>query len=195
AQGPVLEQLQARFDPRHYRLDLSRAPLLQLACAADPGQQRWLGLLLFHHLALDHSSLEVLVEEISAVLQGTAGQLPAPAPYRNYVAQARLGHGEEQHQAFFREMLADIDEPTLAFGLQDVQRDGSGIRERQLRLDPALCRRLREQARHLGVSLASLLHLAWGRVLGQLAGRDDVVFGTVLLGRMQGGAGADRALG
>ncbi|WP_207239003.1 non-ribosomal peptide synthetase [Pseudomonas sp. GW456-L15] len=195
AQGPVLEQLQARFDPRRYRLDLSRAPLLQLACAADPGQQRWLGLLLFHHLALDHSSLEVLVEEISAVLQGTAAQLPAPAPYRNYVAQARLGHGEEQHQAFFREMLADIDEPTLAFGLQDVQRDGSGIRERQLRLDPALCRRLREQARQLGVSLASLLHLAWGRVLGQLAGRDDVVFGTVLLGRMQGGAGADRALG
>ncbi|MEX5612979.1 condensation domain-containing protein, partial [Pseudomonas protegens] len=37
AKGPVLEQLQARFDPRRYRLDLSRAPLLQLACAADPG--------------------------------------------------------------------------------------------------------------------------------------------------------------
>ncbi|WP_025130131.1 non-ribosomal peptide synthetase [Pseudomonas sp. PH1b] len=195
AAGSTLEQLQAHFDPRRYRLDLTRAPLLRLACAQEPGQQRWFASLLFHHLALDHTSLEVLVEEISSVLQGRAGQLPAPAPYRNYVAQARLGLSEADHQGFFREMLGDIDEPTLAFGLQDVNRDGSGIRESQRHLPPALCRRLRVQARRLGVSVASLMHLAWGRVLGQLSGRDEVVFGTVLLGRLHGGAGADRALG
>ncbi|MDP9511284.1 amino acid adenylation domain-containing protein [Pseudomonas protegens] len=195
ARGTILGQLQAGFDPRHYRLDLGRAPLLRLVCARDADPQRWLGILLLHHLALDHSSLEVLVQEISAVLQGHGAQLPPAVPYRNYVAQARLGLGEPEHQAFFRQMLGDIDEPTLAFGLQDVNRDGSGIREQQLRLEPALCRRLRQQARSLGVSVASLMHLAWGRVLGALSGRDDVVFGTVLLGRMHGGAGADRALG
>ncbi|NBF11896.1 non-ribosomal peptide synthetase [Pseudomonas sp. Fl4BN1] len=195
AKGATLAQLQARFDPRHYRLDLTCAPLLRLACAQDPGQQRWLGILLFHHLALDHTSLDVLVEEIGAVLQGRCGQLAPAAPYRNYVAQARLGLSEAEHQAFFREMLADIDEPTLAFGLQDVNRDGSGIHEHSLLLDPALCQRLREQARRLGVGVASLMHLAWGLVLGQVSGRDEVVFGTVLLGRMHGGAGADRALG
>ncbi|QIH08992.1 amino acid adenylation domain-containing protein [Pseudomonas sp. BIOMIG1BAC] len=195
AKGSTLKQLQARFDPRHYRLDLGCAPLMRLVCAQDPGQARWLGMLLFHHLALDHTSLEVLVEEISAVLQGRATQLPPATPYRNYVAQARLGLDEAQHQEFFHDLLGDIDEPTLAFGLQDVNRDGQGIQERQLRLDPLLCRRLRERARALGVSVASLVHLAWGRVLGQLSGRDEVVFGTVLLGRMQGGAGADRALG
>ncbi|MCU7645700.1 non-ribosomal peptide synthetase [Pseudomonas piscis] len=195
ARGSALAQLQERFDPRRYRLDLGSAPLLRLACARDPGQSRWLGILLFHHLALDHTSLEVLVEEISAVLQGRGGQLPPAVPYRNYVAQARLGLSEAQHQEFFQELLGDIDEPTLAFGLQDVKRDGGDIHERQLHLDPLLCQRLRTQARALGVSVASLLHLAWGRVLGQLSGRDDVVFGTVLLGRMQGGEGADRALG
>ncbi|MBK5438559.1 amino acid adenylation domain-containing protein [Pseudomonas sp. TH32] len=189
----VLAQLQQRFDPRHYRLDLSRASLMRFAYAEDQG--RHVGILLLHHILLDHTALHVLVEEMSASLAGHTEQLPDAVQYRNYVAQARLGVSAAQHEAFFSEMLGDIDEPTLAFGLQDVNRDGSGVREAHVPLDPALSLGLREQARQLGVSAASLVHLAWAHVLGQVSGQDDVVFGTVLLGRMQGGEGADRALG
>nr|WP_306298895.1 non-ribosomal peptide synthetase [Pseudomonas syringae] len=191
----VLQQLQQRFDPRHHRLDIARAPLMQLACAADPDNNRWVGILLFHHMALDHTALEVVVQEMQASLMGLAAQLPPAVPYRNHVAQARMGVSREEHEAFFRDMLADIDEPTLPLGLQDVQGDGSGIEEVHLMLDASLSARLHAQARLLGVSAASVMHLAWAQVVGRLSGREDVVFGTVLMGRMSGTAGTDRALG
>ena len=69
------------------------------------------------------------------------------------------------------------------------------LAEAQLRLEPDLSGRLRMQVRRLGVSAASLFHLAWALVLARTSGRDDVVFGTVLFGRMHGGANLDRAFG
>ncbi|WP_260957914.1 non-ribosomal peptide synthetase [Pseudomonas citri] len=195
ASGDIAAQLHQRFDPRHYRLDIRQAPMMRIAYAQDPANQRWVGMLLFHHLVDDVTSLAVLVSEIEAHMLGQQHALPASVPYRNYVAQARLGVSREAHERFFRDMLEDVEEPTLPFGLQDVQGDGSGIEEVRQAVEVDLGRRLRAQARQLGVSAASLYHLAWAQVLGQVSGKDDVVFGTVLVGRMQGGEGADRALG
>jgi len=116
-------------------------------------------------------------------------------PFRNFVAQARLGVSREEHEAFFTSMLGDVDEPTAPFGLTDVQGDGSQIVEASREVDPQLCQRLRAQAGALGVTAASVCHLAWALVLARTSGRDDVVFGTVMFGRMQGGEGADRVVG
>ncbi len=195
AAGPASEQLQQRFDPRHYRLDISQAPLLRLALTHDVVNQCWVAMLLFHHIAIDHAALELVQQEIHAHLYGQAHTLGEPVPYRNYVAQARLGVTNKQHEGFFREMLGDVDEPTLPFGLHDVRGDGHGVEEAHQTLPIELSQRLRTQARLQGVSAASLHHLAWAQVLGRLSGRNDVVFGTVLLGRMRGGEGARRALG
>ncbi|WP_413787155.1 amino acid adenylation domain-containing protein [Pseudomonas sp. B21-053] len=193
--GDIATQLHQQFDPRHYRLDIREAPMMRIAYAQDTANQRWVGILLFHHLVDDATSLAVLASEIEAHMLGQAQRLPMSVPYRNYVAQARLGVSREAHEAFFRDMLGEVDEPTLPFGLQDVQGDGSGIEEVREDIDADLSRRLRVQARQLGVSAASLYHLVWAQVLAKVSGRDDVVFGTVLIGRMQAGEGADRALG
>ncbi|WP_032632496.1 condensation domain-containing protein, partial [Pseudomonas syringae] len=197
ADGDINVQLHSRFDPRHFRLDVGQAPLMRVAYAEDPLNQRICALLLFHHMALDHVALEVVKHEMQAWLAGEADSLTAsvPVPYRNYVAQARLGVSQADHEAFFRDMLGDIDEPTLPFGLQDVQGDGRDIEEASLALDPQMSLRLRAQARQQGVSAASLVHLAWAQVLGKVSNKQDVVFGTVLMGRMQGGEGTERALG
>src|SRR5688572_7056381 len=58
------EQLWRRFDPRHYRMELGRAPLLRACIAEDRVRGRWLLLMLRHHLTGDHESLEVQREEI-----------------------------------------------------------------------------------------------------------------------------------
>ncbi|TFY88193.1 amino acid adenylation domain-containing protein [Pseudomonas nabeulensis] len=195
ADGGIIEQLHGRFDARHYRLDITQAPLLRMVYAHDPLNRRVAAILLFHHLALDHTAMAVVGQEMEAFLFNQGQDLPEPAPFRNYVAQARLGVSVAEHEQFFRDMLADVDEPTLPFGVQDVQGDGRDIEEAEQPLDPALALRVREQARQLGVSAASLMHLAWAHVLGVVSGRDEVVFGTVLMGRMQAGDGADRALG
>ncbi|WP_036254449.1 AMP-binding protein, partial [Methylobacter sp. BBA5.1] len=193
--GETAEQLAERYDPRQYRLDMRVAPLINGFIAYDPGEGRWLLLLLAHHLAFDNTALDLLLEEIRMHQLGQAEQLPAPLPFRNFVAQSRLGMKPEEHEAFFRGMLADVDEPTAPFGLLDVLGDGSRAQEARLAIAQDLARRVREQARSLGISAAGLFHLAWASVLARTSGRDDVVFGTVLFGRMQGGEGADRTLG
>ena len=143
----------------------------------------------------DHSTMEVMQSEVEAHLLGKADRLPRPLPFRNLVAQARLGMSQEEHEAYFRKLLSDVEEPTAPFGLLDVQGDGSGIEEARSQVDDEVARKIREQARRLGVSAASLCHVAWAQVLGKVSGREDVVFGSVLFGRMQGGEGADRVMG
>ncbi len=188
-------QLQARYAPQHYRMDVRLAPMIKGFLTEDPVQGRWLLQLVSHHLVCDHTALDVLVQETQVILQGRAEQLPAALPFRNFVAQARFGVRRVEHEAFFTQMLGDVEEPTLPFGLRDVQGNGSQVNEARREVDPRLAQRIRRQARRLGVSAASVMHLAWARVLACVSGRQNVVFGTVLFGRMHGGQGADRALG
>ncbi len=195
ADADAAAQLLARFNLRNYRLDVRKAPMLRAVMSYDAVRDRWLLLLLNHHLADDNTTLRILIEEIRAHVSGQADRLPPAVPFRNFVAQARLGVSAEEYEAFFRNMLGDVDEPTAPFGLLDVQGHGGNAEEVRIALDPELSRRLRERARVLGVTSASLFHLAWALVLARTSGRPDVVFGTVLFGRMRGGEGMDRALG
>jgi len=194
----VWRQAHLRVEPLrdgHAPLDLRQAPLMALDYAEEPQHPRWVARLRFHHLVNDATSTTILMQEIRAHLLGQQAQLPVPVPYRNVVVQARSPARQAGHEAFFRAQLGDVDEPTLAFALPERQADRAQTDEAERGLSDALNQRLRTQARGMGVSAASLFHLAWAQVLSRVAGRDDVLFGTVLLGRLLAGEGADRALG
>src|ERR1700722_17509447 len=193
AEGDSATALWRRFE--HAHINIRQAPLISATVAHDPAEDRWLLMLLLHHLVADHTTLELILAEMRAQLGGTADRLPLPLPFRNFVAEARLGANRAEQEAFFRSMLGDIDEPTAPFGLADVHGDGSATAEARFRLDADFAERLNRAVRRQNVTPACLFHLAWGLVLARLSGRDDVVFGTVLFGRFHGGIGADRALG
>jgi aryl carrier-like protein len=194
-EGDVAEELKRRFGPGHYRIDVREAPLMRGFVAHDARADKWLLLMLAHHLVLDHATLELLVAETQMIEQGRVAELSTPVPFRDFVAQARLGVSREEHEAFFREQLGDIDEPTAPFGLLDIRDGRAEIVESRKMLERSTARAVRECARSVGVSAASVMHLAWALVLARLSNRQDVVFGTVMLGRLQAGASADRVFG
>ncbi|RFA17536.1 condensation domain-containing protein, partial [Subtercola boreus] len=193
--GPALEQLERSSGLEHYRMNLAQAPLMHFVIAQDTQSERWLMLEISHHLIGDHSTQDVVNEEIETILSGREDSLSDPEPFRSLVGEVRIGITPEKHMRFFRVMLGDVDEATLPFGLGDVRDADQSIDEAHETMPAALNNRLRDQAGRLGVSLASLCHVAWGLVVARTSGRQDVVFGTVLLGRNQGTAVLERAMG
>ncbi|WP_139824082.1 condensation domain-containing protein, partial [Lonsdalea britannica] len=178
---------------RPARLEMDRAPLLAAQIAEDRPNERWLMTLLYHHVVDDATSLQLLVNEALALLQDEDAELPTPFQFRGHVAQVRQGRNITMEEAFFRQLLGTVTESTLPYGLTDNQQDGRETREAIAPLPAELVAALREQGKVHGVGVASLVHLAWGRVVSVLSGRDDVVFGTVLIGRLRDGA--EQALG
>ncbi|MFD7028606.1 amino acid adenylation domain-containing protein [Streptomyces sp. NPDC059917] len=176
-------------------LEIDRAPLLRLTVAEDPGSGRRYLLLSAHHLIEDATSLRLTLNELALHMADRADLLAPPAPYRDFVAHTRNRQDDADAEGHFRAMLGDVTEPTTPFGLTDVHGDTSRVRRLRRALPDALTREIRTQAQRLRIAPASLFHAAWARVVAATSGRDDVVFGTILSGRLQGVPGVERMLG
>jgi len=173
----------------HGYLDIENESSLRFITATLPGSEKQLVLMQLHHIAGDHTSLERLISEVALLAaaksdKNKAAQLSPAVPYRNLIAHIQATHSPQSQREYFTELLGDITESTAPFGLTDVQMDGSDSVEVHITLPDTLNQQLRQQSKALGVSLASLCHLAFGAVLARASNTTKPVFGTVLLGRM-----------
>jgi amino acid adenylation domain-containing protein len=191
----AFDVLMTHTNVQDLRLDIRKAPLMTAHVIEDRAHDQWLLALNDHHLISDHVTLEIVMAEVQALMmQGGQLSLPPSLPFRNIVAQMHKTPVAE-HQAYFSQMLEDINEPTAPFGVMDTQLSGGVTISEHERLSPEWSQRVRDCARRLMISPPALFHVAWALVLARCTGRDDVVFGTVLSGRLQGEAGIEHALG
>ncbi len=190
--GPEREARFAAFlaADRRQGFALARAPLMRLALlrfGAASHRLVWTS----HHLLIDGWSLPLLLAEVlgfyAAFAAGGEPALPAPRPYREYIAwlaQQDLGAAE----TFFRRELAGFDEPTeIALPRPSRGELAAAADDGVLMLDRGEHERLAELARRHRLTLSTVVQGAWAALLGRYAGdrggSDDVVFGTTVSGR------------
>ncbi|KAI8345060.1 hypothetical protein B0O80DRAFT_491980, partial [Mortierella sp. GBAus27b] len=190
ANGPVIKQLEERFHPKHYRINLTRAPLIQYVIAQET-DGRWMLFQLMHQLIGDCVASKMMNLEIQWILHGQEHTLPIPGTLRSLVMQTSQVATYDDHGEFFKAMLSDVENPTFPFGVSNNHTNNEDIIESYQILPQDLNERLRFHAKQMGVTMASLYHVAWAQVLAFTSGKDDVLFGTVL----SGSQGLDNAMG
>ncbi|MES2296357.1 MAG: amino acid adenylation domain-containing protein [Pseudomonadota bacterium] len=176
-------------------MPLSGAPLLKLAIGQDKQSENFYVFLQLHHIIMDNEVLSLVIGEMAAFCEGKVALLPAPAPFREFIAHAQHMAPQRDAQAFFHAMLSDIEETTAPFGLLDIQGEGSRIVQARQTVPAPVAQAIRRVAKERGLSPATLFHAAWALVLSACSGRDSVVFGTLMSGRLQGTERAASVLG
>ncbi len=178
---------------REEPFDLARPPLLRVAVLpVGPGRVRLV--LTFAHIVIDGWSVVVLVRELLAGYAGRIFPIPA-ALHRDWFRWLAARDTDAAHAAW-RAELAGLDEPTLLSPVLPGVGSGSGPhRAIRLTLDAATTAALRDGARGHGLTLGTVLHGAWGLVVGALTGERDVVFGSTVSGRDADVDGIEDAVG
>ncbi len=196
--GERRAELQRLIDAdRRSHFDLTVAPLLRFTlyrtgAAIDAAtehtedvaaQQQWCLVITSHHILLDGWSMPLLLRDLLLLYasRGDESGLPRVAPYRGYLNWL-AGRDREASLQTWAKALTGLDEPSL---LAPPSRPGERTRIDRLNteIDAGRTRRITERAAALGVTVNTVLQVAWGLLLGRLTGRDDVVFGATVSGR------------
>jgi amino acid adenylation domain-containing protein len=170
---------QTGFEPAH-------PPLMRVAiCRLKDALTRMLWT--YHHAILDGRSRVALLRELfdlydDARAGRTTPWVPPPS-YRRFAEWAATRGADSETEAFWREALRGIEQPTPAPGAS--RRDGasSGSGSLAQRFDAEFSRRLREVAKASDVTVSTILQGAFGLLLAQEADCDDLLFVTTRAGR------------
>lgn len=165
--------------------DLSKGPLMRLGyCAISEAE----GVLLLdmHHIITDGVSMDILVTELLSLYQGLALE-PLPIQYKDYAhwqSSLKCTETMEQHRDFWLELLKaqlhQLDLPT------DYQREGCrqfAGETLTLKLEEALAKSLKAQARALNVSMYMMTLSGFLVLMHKYSAQEDIVIGSPSAGR------------
>ncbi|KAL2759290.1 hypothetical protein ACRALDRAFT_1047315 [Sodiomyces alcalophilus JCM 7366] len=167
-----------KLDAAHRALRSLELPLWRLAIV-DQGAQTAMHLAI-HHALYDADSLHRLLQDLSRVLAGEELQTETPPedPLSSILGAA-LDDGDAKKYWEQMASRATLNRfPTLT---PLIEKSGSLVTEESVSRQSFS--QLQQRAKTAGVSIQSLIHAAWTRLLSAYIGEDDVVFGAVLSGR------------
>ncbi|WP_258192456.1 condensation domain-containing protein, partial [Nitrosospira multiformis] len=181
--------------------DLARPPLMRIALVRLT-DDRYHFIWTIHHLLLDGWSTSQLAGE---VLRRYAGDLSpvqeasfrGRGEYRRFIEWLQR-RDVEVSEAYWRERLNEIGEPTRLAAILPAHRENSDHEEygeHITELPLSLSERLIQFARRERVTLNTLIQGVWAILLSQYTGKQTVLFGATVAGRPAALPGAEHLLG
>ena len=187
------EVLRLAADEAEAPFDLTRGLMLR-GLLVRVAEEEHVLVLNLHHVAGDGWSIGVLFRELAALYGAFRGGQPSPLPelpvqYADYAVWQREWLREEMLEAqlaYWRARLAGapavLELPTDR--ARPAQQSFRG-EVRTFEVNPALTSRLRDVARATDSTLFMVLLAGYDLLIHRLSGRDDVVVGSPIAGRMR----------
>ncbi|MBB3264918.1 amino acid adenylation domain-containing protein [Azospirillum sp. OGB3] len=176
-----------RANPTDRFLGMVKAILVRTA----PDRHRLL--IAVHHLVVDGWSTPLLLRDLLTAYAQGPDALPPLAVGYPAVVNGLLARDRAASRDAWGAVLAGAT-PTVLF---DPARSGGDtpMEESELALPAELTAALLSRLRAEGLTLNALMQAVWGLVLSNLAGRDDVLFGTPVSGRSAAVPGLEEQVG
>src|SRR5579864_3460109 len=189
---------------RERGLDLTKAPLLRLTLIRL-GEESCRFIWSHHHVVVDGWSAPLILNELLSLYvsyrRGEQLDLPAPRPYRDYIAWLAK-QDVKKAEEYWRSLLKGFSRPTP---LEIERKSGEKLKsaeahtadgwEREIEVSPDLLRRLQEVGRKQRLTLNTIVQGAWAILLSKYSGLGDVVYGATVSGRPAELQGADEMVG
>jgi mycobactin peptide synthetase MbtF len=176
---------------------LENGPLIRFLLIEVPGSH-WRMVITAHHILIDGWSLPLFVGELITLYRSggdSAALPPSPRPYRDYIGWL-AGRDPEASRALWREHLKGVGGPTLLTPALSATEPSAGRpRRTEVRLDRDATTALAEAARSRGVTVNTVVQMAWATILSALTDRGDVTFGVTVSGRPAELSGVEAMVG
>ncbi|MFD4636955.1 amino acid adenylation domain-containing protein [Lentzea sp. NPDC058436] len=176
---------------RQTRFDLGTPPLLR-AMALRLGPEHHLLVLTNHHLVMDGWSTPLLMRDLFALYaaDGASAGLPVARPFRDHLSWL-AGRDRQASLDAWGKALDGVEESTL---LVPEAHGKPALLPAEI-VEEVSADTLTATARALGVTVNTVVQLAWAVLAARLTGRDDVVFGATVSGRPADLSGVENMVG